>query len=157
MSRLYPVMIKTVTCLSLIACSSVSAICAETAPVTQVWLINTRGAPGCGDLESDLLKITYWRLDESCGCGKWQASDAATFHASAAPGLPTTILIHGNGTDDDWAVRHGNELYGLMKQRACGCPFRLIVWSWPADRVVRRVRPDMQIKVCRSDVEAEYL
>ena len=73
------------------------------------------------------------------------------------PGVPTTVLIHGNGTDEDWAVRHGNEFYGLMKQQACGRPFRLIIWSWPADRVVRRIRPDVQIKVCRSDVEAYYL
>ena len=102
-------------------------------------------------------KIAYWRLDESCGCGQWQASDAAAFQASAVPGVPTTVLIHGNGTDEDWAVRHGNELYGLMKQQACGRPFRLVVWSWPADRVVRRIRPDVQIKVCRSDVEAYYL
>ena len=72
------------------------------------------------------------------GCGRWQASDAAAFHASAVPGVPTTVLIHGNGTDEDWAVRHGNELYCLMKQQACGRPFRLVVWSWPADRAVRR-------------------
>ena len=103
------------------------------------------------------VAITYWRLDESCGCGQWQASDAAAFQASAVPGVPTTVLVHGNATDEDWAVRHGNELYGLMKQQAGGRPFRLIVWSWPADRVVRRIRPDVQIKVCRSDVEAYYL
>ncbi len=124
--------------------------------VGQVWLINTRGLAGC-DLEADLAKITYWRLNESCACGQWQASDAAAFQASAVPGAPTAVLIHGNGTDDEWAVRHGNEFYGLMKQRACGRPFRLVVWSWPADRVVRRIRPDVQIKVCRSDVEAYYL
>ena len=62
------------------------------------------------------------------------------------PGVPTTVLVHGYGTDADWAVRHGNELYGLMKQQACGRPFRLIVWSWPADRVVRRIRPDVQMQ-----------
>ena len=126
-------------------------------PAAQVWLINTRAAPGCGDLEAGLAQIKYWRLDESCGCGQWQASDAAAFQASAVPGMPTTVLVHGNGTDEDWAVRHGNELYGLMKQQACGRPFRLVIWSWPADRVVRRPRPDVQIKVCRSDVEAYYL
>lgn len=145
----------------LFANSSVLAVAAETssasAPATQVWLINTRSVPGCGDLEADLSKITYSRRDESCGCGQWQASDAAAFQASALPGVPTIVLIHGNGSDEDWAVRHGNELYGLMKQQACGRPFRLVVWSWPADREVRRPRHDVQIKVCRSDVEAYYL
>ena len=73
------------------------------------------------------------------------------------PGVPTVVLIHGNGTDEDWAVRHGNELYSLMRQQAGGRSFRLVVWSWPADRIVRRMRSDVQIKVCRSDVEAYYL
>ena len=163
MARLSPIIFNALTlvCCSLIADSPVFAIAAETspaaAPVTQVWLIDTRGTSGCGDLETELSQITYQRLDESCDCGRWQASDAAAFQASAVPGVPTTVLIHGNGTDADWAVRHGCELYGSMKRQACGRPFRLIVWSWPADRVVRRVRPDVQIKVCRSDVEAYYL
>jgi len=159
MPHLLPVLI--LAWCSLLANASVLAIAAETssapAPVTQVWLINTRSAPGCGDLEADLSKITYSRLDESCGCGRWQSSDATAFQAFAVPGVPTTVLIHGNGTNEDWAVRHGDELYGLMKQQACGRPFRLIVWSWPADREVRRIRHDMQIKICRSDVEAYYL
>ena len=54
-------------------------------------------------------------------------------------------------------MRHGNELYCLLKQQAGGRSFRLVVWSWPADKVTRRPRPDVQIKVCRSDVEAYYL
>src|SRR5208282_357747 len=126
------------------------------APVTQVWLVNSRCAPGCGDLEAGLSQITYWRLDDSCGCGQWQASDAAAFQASAAPGVPTTVLVHGYGTDQEWAVRHGNEVLGLMKQQACGHAFRLVVWSWPADHE-GRYRPDVQMKICRSDVEAFYL
>jgi hypothetical protein len=161
MSRLAQVNITMFAWCFLITHTAVFALAAETsttpATLTQVWLINTRSAPGCGDWEADLSKITYWRLDESTGCGQWQASDAAKFQASAVPGVPTIVLIHGNGTDEDWAVRHGNELYGLMRQQACGRPFRLVVWSWPADRAGRRPRSDVQSKVCRSDVDAYYL
>ncbi|MEI8371197.1 MAG: hypothetical protein WCJ35_00010 [Planctomycetota bacterium] len=161
MPHLSSAIVKTLVWSSLLANVSVFAIAAEispaTAPVTQVWLLNTRSTPGCGDLEAGLSKITYSRLDESCGGGHWQPSDAAVFQASALPNVPTIVLIHGNGSDEDWAVRHGNELYGLMKQRASGCPFRLIVWSWLADRELRRIRLDVQIKVRRSDVEAYYL
>jgi hypothetical protein len=160
MPRLLPVLINTLAC-CLFAGSPLLATCAETSPSAaaagQVWLINTRGVPGCGDLEADLSKITYCRLDESSSGAAWQASDAAAFQASAVAATPTTVLIHGYGTDDEWAVRHGMEFYGLMKQRACGHPFRLIVWSWPADRVVRRFRPDVQNKICRSEAEAYYL
>ncbi len=73
-----------------LAGTAVFAIAAETSPppvpVSQVWLINTRCTSGCGDLEAELSKITYWRLDESFGCGQWQASDAAGFRASAGTG-----------------------------------------------------------------------
>ena len=130
------------------------------APATQMWLVDTRCAPGCGDLEAGLARINYWRLSESSGCGQWQAADAAGFQASAEPAVPTVVLIHGYGTDPDWAVQHGNEVRSLLQQVGCGRPFRLVVWSWPADRAsrgVRGIRPDIQMKVCRSDVEAYYL
>jgi hypothetical protein len=124
---------------------------------TQVWLINTRCAPDCGDLEAGLARITYSRLSESPSCSQWQSSDAAAFQTSAAASVPTIVLVHGNDSDAEWAVRHGNELHRLLKQQACARPYRLVVWSWPADRILRRNRLDVQIKVCRSDVEAYYL
>jgi hypothetical protein len=130
------------------------------APATQVWLVDTRCAPGCGDLDAGMARITYWRLAESSGCTQWQSADAAAFQASADPALPTVVLIHGYGTDPDWAVHHGNDMRSLMQQVGCGRPFRLVVWSWPADRasrVVRGIRPDIQMKVCRSDVDAYYM
>jgi len=166
MRRLPLALIKTLAWCFLFAGSSAIALCAEPsltpASVTQVWLINTYSAAGCGDLEAELAKIAYWRLagtrysGSSCACGQWQASDAAAFQASAVPGVPTTVFVHGYGTNADWAVRHGNELYGLMKQQACTRPFRLIIWSWPADHM-GRFRPDVQSKICRSDAEAYYL
>jgi hypothetical protein len=140
--------------------SAVAEAPLSAAPATQVWLVDTRCAPGCGDLEVGMARIDYWRLAESSGCAQWQAADAAAFQASADPALPTVVLIHGYGTDPDWAVRHGNDARSLMQQVGCGRPFRLVVWSWPADRatrVVRGIRPDVQMKVCRSDVEAYYL
>ena len=127
------------------------------APATQVWLVDTRCAPGCGDLETGFARINYWRLEESGGRSKWTAADAARFGASADPAVPTTVLIHGYGTDSDWAVRHGYEVLGQMRGFACGRPFRLVIWSWPAEHTVRGVRKDIQMKACRSDAEAYYL
>jgi hypothetical protein len=125
-----------------------------------MWLVDTRCAPGCGDLEAGLAQIKYWRLVESNGCCQWQAADAAAFHATDDTALPTTVLIHGYGTNAEWAVQHGNDLYADMRQLSCGRPFRLVVWSWPADRSTRQVRgirPDIRMKACRSDAEAYYL
>jgi hypothetical protein len=158
MPRRLPILILVLY--AVLAGSPVLAMGAETSPpaaVAQIYLISTRGAAGGGDLEAELSKIAYYRLAESSSGATWQATDAAAFQASALPGVPTTVLVHGNGTDEDWAVRHGNEFFALMKQRACGKPFRLIVWSWPAERALRRIRLDVQFKTCRSDVEAYYL
>lgn len=148
-------------CCWLLAYSAVFAFAGERspapAPVIQVWLVNTCCAAGCGDLDAELSKIAYYRLDESGDCSRWQAADVAAFQGSALPGVPTVVLIHGYGTDEEWAVRHGNTLYCLLKQQACGRPFRLVVWSWPAERAGRRIRPDVQSKLCRSDVESYYV
>ena len=131
-------MISTV-CLPSSCCSRREASSAEpprpALPTTQVWLVDTRCAPGCGDLEAGLgtnQLLAAGGSERLPASGK--PSDAAAFQASADPAVPTTVLIHGYGTDADWAVRHGYEIYGLMKQIAVGRPFRLIVWSWPADR-----------------------
>jgi hypothetical protein len=162
-------MMNTATHKTIAACAALVALASwgtaaepprATTPATQVWLVDTRCAPGCGDLEAGLAQINYWRLVDTNGCGQWQTSDAAGFQASGDPAVPTAVLIHGYGTDADWAVRHGNEIYGLMRQVACGRAFRLVVWSWPADREgrgIRGSRADVQMKVCRSDVDAYYL
>jgi esterase/lipase superfamily enzyme len=71
--------------------------------------------------------------------------------------VPTAIFIHGNRVDADDAIEEAWCLYQRMKQQACGRPFRFVVWSWPADRIVRRNRPDVQIKACYSDAQGYYL
>jgi hypothetical protein len=111
-------------------------------------------------LEAGSARINYWRLSDTNGCGQWQAADSAAFQASTDPGVPTVVLIHGYGTDPDWAVQHGNDVRSLLQQVGCGRAFRLVIWSWPADRAtrgIRGIRNDIQMKVCRSDVEAYYL
>ena len=123
----------------------------------QVWLISTRSAPRCGNLESGLEKITYQRLDERDGSARWLLSDSNAFRASGDPSIPTTVFIHGNWTGSDMAVRQGWSLCSRMRQIAAGRPFRMVIWSWPADRVVRGIRADVQLKVAYSDTESYYL
>ena len=128
-----------------------------TAESQQVWSISTRCAPRCGNLESGLDKITYQQLDGKDGSGRWLPSDAAAFRAGGDPSIPTTFYIHGNATDCDEAVREGWSLYSRMRQLATGHPFRLVIWSWPADKAVRGIRADVQLKVTFSDTESYYL
>ena len=120
----------------------------------EVWLISTRCAPLCGDLETGRTAIEFWRW--SAG-DSWLPANAADFVRSGQAAAPTTIFIHGDRTDSDLAVEHGWLLYGHMEEAAQGKPFRLVIWSWPADRIARRPRSDAQQKADFSDVQAYYL
>ena len=120
----------------------------------EVWLVSTRCAPLCGDLEAGRTAIQLWRWG---GDDSWLPSSAAEFLRSDQSGAPTTIFIHGHRTDAELAVEHGWLLYGHMEEAARGKPFRLVIWSWPADRAGRRPRADAQEKAESSDVQAYYL
>ncbi len=105
----------------------------------QVWLLSTRSAPVCGDLESGSAAISYWRLGPDL---TWLSADSAAFHHGDDQTGPTIIFIHGNRIDADDAVEYGCGLYRHIQETAFGRPFRLLIWSWPSERIGRRNRPD---------------
>ncbi len=120
----------------------------------QVWLISTRRAPRSGRVESARGRIDYWRFRAQ---GEWLPADEDAFLQGDEKAAPTAIFIHGNRVDPDTAIRDGWRVYRCMKRHAAGRPFRLAIWSWPADRVPGRNRYDVQVKACRSDVQSYYL
>lgn len=122
----------------------------------QVWLVSTRSAQRCGDLQASVGQIRYWRLDPENACG-WLLSDAAAFHQGDDRNVPTTIYFHGARTDCDVAIEHGWGLYACMKQLAAGRPFRLVIWAWPADRTARIPRRDMQREAAQTGPDAYFL
>ena len=125
---------------------------AETA-CQQVWLISTRGVPRCGDLEGGVAEISYQVLDPAESC-RWLTSDAKAFHDSSDAAIPTTVFIHGNHIEPDVAIEEGWSLYLQMREQAACHPFRLVIWSWPSERVGLRGRPDALLKACWSDDES---
>ena len=54
-------------------------------------------------------------------------------------------------------ARQGRSLDLRCRQIAAGRSFRLVIWSLPADRVVLRIRADVQLKITYSDTESYYL
>lgn len=117
----------------------------------QLWLISTRQAPSCNHVDSEALG--YWRLD---GC-QWTPSDLTSFLAADNPAIPTVFFVHGNDNDEERAVDVANQIYQHLLCVANGRPFRMVIWSWPSDKVTRRLRQDTQIKAARSDDESFYL
>ena len=125
------------------------------AAVDQLWLISTREAPSaCCQGTVGPEAFCYHRLDDS---GQWAAADLPAFLASSDPAMPTTIFIHGNRTDAQRAVDMGFQFYQQLKCQSNGRPFRMVIWSWPSDRVCGGARLDAQTKACRSDAESLYL
>jgi hypothetical protein len=143
-----------------------------------VWLIDTRCAPQCGDLAAGRGQIAYWRLDcnpeqgdsphlperpEGCFAQmgtvpffpRWVRANAGQFSAND-PSAPTVIFLHGNRTDADTAIEEAMCLLSVLRASAGARPFRFVIWSWPSDRVPG-ARRDAQVKACRSDTEAYYL
>ena len=144
-----------------VACLSCGAVLAAAADKTaadkataQVWLLNTRAAPRSGDLDAGTAAIQYCQFD---GGHQWLPADAAAFRQSSLPVVPTTVFVHGNRTTAEEVVDESTSIYRHLQQAAAGRPWRFVIWSWPADRVLRGVRADTQLKATYSDTEAYYL
>ncbi len=117
-----------------------------------VWIISTRRLPGGAC--ADGAQPDYWRLAVG---EQWAAADEAAFLAADRARIPTVFFIHGNRWDADRATAEGMAFCEQLKCLAPGVRFRLVIWSWPADRISRRNRPDVIAKDVRSQDEAVYL
>jgi len=121
-------------------------------PKGSLWLIDTRGLSGCDPAGESGPK--YWR----CGPDrKWTAANLKAFLDADDPAVPTAFFLHGNRIDPGEAVELGSDVYAILKAEAQSRPFRFVIWSWPSERIRGRVRPGVQIKAARSDVESYYL
>jgi len=123
-------------------------------PGTDVWLVSTRGAPrsylspGAGE------RIRYFVLGEE---RRWRpSSDEALIGAMQRPG-PTTIFVHGNRSGRCAAVSEAFELLRAIRGQAPEGRFRMVIWSWPSDRIRGGNRKDVRVKAAYSDVQGHYL
>jgi len=114
-----------------------------------VWLVSTRRLPG-GDCP-DQAQPDYWHLS---GGAEWAPADQQAFLAAGRRSVPTVFFVHGNRSDACDAVDEGMEFCKQLEVLAPGARFRFVIWSWPADRVSRRNRPDLQVKDVVSQREA---
>ena len=123
-------------------------------PADQIWKIDARCAPVCGDLLQGTQRLRFFRR---VGC-RWQASSLEEFLASGGAAYSTCIAVHGNRTDNELADEYGLSSYHRLRQsgRCCG-PLRLVLWSWPSERTHVVNRADVLEKGMRSDSQGYYL
>lgn len=121
----------------------------------ELWLVNTRCAPRCRNLDAGFECITYKRYDR-CKC-KFIRESRESFLAQEAT-MPTLFYVHGNSLNHKNAMKGFWQVY--CKMRCCPGPKRLVCWSWPAERVYKteglRVREMIQKNLRIKYVYAEY-
>jgi hypothetical protein len=95
--------------------------------VPELWLVNTRCAPKCSNLDAGFEEISVKRYDASCK--RWVKESWESLIAQEA-NMPTLIFAHGNTLQHDGAMDQCWDVY--HKMRCCPGQKRLVFWSWPA-------------------------
>jgi pimeloyl-ACP methyl ester carboxylesterase len=133
--------------------------CCYEAP--DLWIINTRCVPKCSNLDAGFDCITYKRYDRCRCCFVRESRES--FLAQEAT-MPTLFFLHGNTLKHKGAVDEIWEVY--EKMRCCPGPKRLVLWSWPAQRVYKMtdglrfkemVMKNLRIKYVYSEYQGYYL
>ena len=121
----------------------------------ELWLVNTRCAPRCKNLDNGFNCLIYKRYDRKC-C-RWVKESRESFLAQEST-KPTLFYSHGNSLNHKNAMKSCWLIY--CKMRCCPGPKRLVFWSWPAERVFKterlRVREMIKKNLRIKYVYAEY-
>lgn len=125
-------------------------------PRRQIWLISSRSAAFSDQdgSSSSAAHLRYWRLQDD---SSWADANAKQYRAEEDAKIPTIVFIHGNRTTADEAVTTGFHAYHAICAQADGRPFRFVIWSWPSDRFIRKLRLDALRKAVYSESESRRL
>ena len=107
--------------------------------VDDVWFADTR--PGT---------VALSRLETN----RWETTTDQEFLDTFDADVPLIVVVHGN-----WMSRTEAKSYGLLFHSLSrnADPHRLLIWSWPSEKMDCRIRRDAQIKAVRADAQSEYL
>ncbi len=115
------------------------------------WLISTRHLDCLAGKGESTLDLDVSRFSTS---GEWIPAGVDTL-LSSEPRL-TVVYVHGNRVSDDEAISRAWQAFGVLQRDPAAPPMRLIIWSWPSDRIHGQVR-DVRYKAARTNTEGHYL
>ncbi|TWU23397.1 hypothetical protein Pla52o_29330 [Novipirellula galeiformis] len=134
---------------------------ADESLANQIWVVSTRDASSCAPSVSQASRIKFWSCHQR---SRWQPSTANHFFDCvngdlAADPMPLCIYVHENRVSAEEAWGRARSIYCQLQQasQSTNDRFRLVVISWPSDRIGVRPRPDAQIKAQRSEMHGYYL
>lgn len=141
-----------------IAAAAVLALVASKArggaPPTELWMVRTCRIGSIATCPVEAGRFDYLQLD---GRGVWTRSSREAFFDSEVTGRPTIVFAHGGFTDDAWATHLASGLSCVLSRCGGGRPVRVVLWRWPSERSLRRLRPALQVTVARADFEGRLL
>ena len=137
--------------------SSTSTFCppscaTKARPQDEIWVISTRRM---GELNCDFVSSRQMQVMRYDG-QQWLASDLETLLGSAREDQLTVIDIHGNRFTFEESLQAGWYIYNGLICQAPPTPIRLVIWSWPSDRVAGLLH-DAREKAERTNSEGFYL
>jgi hypothetical protein len=121
----------------------------------QLWLVSTRCASSSNPSVQQASRLKYWRCDSD---RQWRLSNLSELLGTDDPETTTLVYVHENRVSRrESFYRAWTVFVRLSRVAPADKRFRLIVISWPSDRIGRRQRPDVQIKAQRSEAHGFYL
>ena len=125
-------------------------------PKDEIWIVSAHQVCKLGCLKARCNKQTSPIEFETkrLACNQWQTqelSDLAYCHQSDL-GHVTIMLVHGNNTNEDWALTRGMQFYDrIFGQCPDGrVPVRLVILAWESEKVLPRPCPDYKLKSARA-------
>jgi hypothetical protein len=114
---------------------------------SEFWVVSTRG----GAVQCDAFApIDAFPVKQRVHQG-WRPSSMGELLATSGQ-LPTIVYAHGNGLNELEALETASMLYDGL--RSCApCPFRFILWSWPAELPAKHLRERIQKHARQADYE----
>ncbi|MDR2755812.1 MAG: alpha/beta hydrolase [Planctomycetaceae bacterium] len=117
------------------------------------WFMDTRSAT-----TEEPEHLTVKKLDNNNqSVPVWRSATLEEFQETHVSQKPLVIVIHGNWMSSGNALSYGKIFDHFLEKIEQSQEFRLLIWSWPSERILCGIRKDVLTKACRADEQAEYL
>ena len=122
----------------------------------EIWVVSAHQAPQFGGRKAqrDSCASGIEFETQSLVCSRWQPqslSDLAFAHQSD-PEHVTIMIVHGNNTDNEWALTRGMQFYDRIFGKCLNGrpPVRLIILAWESQKVLPRPCLDYKLKSAKA-------
>ncbi len=120
-----------------------------------LWLVSTRHLP-CFPHGSQPVAFRYRRFDFVSNC--WVESNPSAFAAEDNERVPTSVLVPGSPATAQQTRQIGLKAYKrFLPYLSDGNSIRLVIWTWPSDKVHKRVLKHFRTQATVSEAQGFYL